>query len=86
MDIEPIDIEQTADLPVPEKAEELFEDFAYFDEDRDGLLQPDEFVRFLDGIGAEMTDEECRIGFAEIDTDRDGVIEFGEFMDWWTSR
>jgi calmodulin len=77
--------ERTKGAPTEEREAELREDFAYFDEDADGLLQVDEFVRFLDGLGAEMTDEESRIGFAEIDTDRDGVIEFGEFLDWWTS-
>jgi Ca2+-binding EF-hand superfamily protein len=79
------DLDQTAELPVAEREEELREDFAYFDDDGDGKLQADEFVRFLDGVGADMSDEECRIGFAAIDTDRDGVIEFGEFLDWWTS-
>lgn len=79
------DIDQTAELPVAERTEELREDFAYFDDDGDGKLQVGEFVRFLDGVGADMSDEECRIGFAAIDTDRDGVIEFGEFLEWWTS-
>jgi Ca2+-binding EF-hand superfamily protein len=69
----------------PEKREELREDFEYLDDDGDGLMQFDEFVRFMDGLGAEMTSEECRIGFHEIDTNRDGRIEFGEFLSWWTS-
>ncbi len=76
---------KNAGAPVLEKEAELREDFEYFDDDGDGLLQADEFVRFLEGLGAEMSDEECRIGFAEIDSDHDGVIEFREFMDWWTS-
>jgi Ca2+-binding EF-hand superfamily protein len=41
---------------------------------------------FMDGLGAEMTSEECRVGFAEIDSNRDGRIEFQEFLDWWTAR
>jgi Ca2+-binding EF-hand superfamily protein len=68
-----------------EKREELREDFEYLDEDQDGLMQFDEFVRFMDGLGADMTGEECRIGFHEIDSNRDGRIEFGEFLSWWTS-
>jgi len=62
----------------------LLEDFEYFDDDGDGLMLFDEFEQFMDGIGAEMTGEECRIGFAEIDSDRDGAIEFEEFLQWWT--
>ncbi|MBX3703525.1 MAG: EF-hand domain-containing protein [Steroidobacteraceae bacterium] len=71
--------------PLAEREAELREDFAYFDDDGDGLLQVDEFIRFLDGLGAGMSNEECRIGFAEIDTDRDGVIQFEEFLNWWTA-
>jgi len=68
----------------PERVAELLEDFEYFDDDGDGLMLFDEFEQFMDGIGAEMTGEECRIGFAEIDSDRDGAIEFEEFLQWWT--
>jgi len=64
---------------------ELREDFDQFDNDGDGLLEFDEFLEFMDGLGADMSNEECRIGFAEIDTDRDGVIEFDEFIEWWRS-
>lgn len=77
--------EADATIPLQEKSAELREDFEYFDDDGDGLLQFSEFVSFLDGLGAEMLDEECRIGFAEIDTDHDGMIEFDEFLSWWTS-
>jgi Ca2+-binding EF-hand superfamily protein len=79
------DLDLTAERPLAEREEELREDFAYFDDDGDGKLQADEFVRFLDGVGADMSDQECRIGFAAIDTDQDGVIEFDEFLQWWTS-
>jgi Ca2+-binding EF-hand superfamily protein len=64
---------------------ELREDFDEFDIDGDGRLEFDEFLEFMDGLGADMSNEECRIGFAEIDTDRDGVIEFDEFVAWWRS-
>ena len=74
-----------AAAPVSEREAELREDFAYVDEDGDGLLQVGEFIRFMDALGAEMSDEECRIGFEEIDSDRDGVIEFREFLEWWTT-
>jgi calmodulin len=79
------DFKHGAGAPLSEREAELREDFAYVDEDGDGLLQVDEFIHFMDELGAEMSDEECRIGFAEIDSDRDGAIQFREFLDWWTA-
>jgi Ca2+-binding EF-hand superfamily protein len=71
--------------PSGERMSELREDFEQLDEDHDGLMEFGEFVHFMDGLGADMTNEECRVGFAEIDSNRDGRIEFREFLDWWTS-
>lgn len=78
--------ERGADAPPDERRSELQEDFEYFDSNQDGLLEFPEFVEFLDGLGADMTNEECRIGFEDIDSNRDGLIQFGEFFAWWTSR
>jgi Ca2+-binding EF-hand superfamily protein len=75
---------QTRPLTADELAE-LHADFDEFDKDGDGLMEFNEFVNFLDGLEAEMSQDDCRIGFAEIDTDRDGVIEFDEFVEWWRS-
>jgi Ca2+-binding EF-hand superfamily protein len=72
--------------PTDERRAELLEDFEAFDDDQDGLLEFAEFAEFMDGLGADMTGEEYRIGFAEIDSNRDGRIQFGEFFAWWTSR
>jgi Ca2+-binding EF-hand superfamily protein len=72
--------------PTDERRAELQEDFEVFDEDHDGLLEFAEFTEFMDGLGADMTSEECRIGFEEIDSNRDGRIQFGEFFEWWTSQ
>lgn len=68
-----------------DRMSELREDFEYLDEDRDGLMEFGEFVHFMDGLGADMSNEDCRVGFAEIDSNRDGRIEFNEFLAWWTS-
>ena len=70
----------------PERRAELLEDFEFCDEDGDGFMQFDEFVQFMDGLGADMRGEECRVGFAEIDSNDDGRIGFQEFLDWWTAR
>jgi calmodulin len=64
-------------------AARLREDFDYYDRNDDGLIEYDEFVRFLQAIGGGMSESECVIGFHEVDTDRDGVIEFQEFLEWW---
>jgi calmodulin len=61
----------------------LREDFNYFDRNNDGLMEFEEFVRFLSAIGADMSRADCEAGFNEIDTDHDGVIDFEEFCDWW---
>jgi calmodulin len=63
--------------------ERLREDFEYYDRNQDGLMDYEEFVRFLGALDAGMSEDERRIGFGEIDTDHDRVIEFEEFMDWW---
>jgi len=63
----------------------LREDFDYFDRDKDGVMEFEEFVRFLTALDAGMSEAECRIGFAEIDTDHDAKIEFEEFLDWWAA-
>jgi calmodulin len=63
--------------------ERLRKDFEAFDRNQDGLMEQEEFARFLHAVGAHMTEEECRSGFREIDTDQDGVIDFEEFLGWW---
>jgi Ca2+-binding EF-hand superfamily protein len=61
----------------------LREDFDYYDRNDDGLMEYEEFVRFLQAIDGQMSESECVIGFQEVDTDRDGVVEFEEFLAWW---
>lgn len=69
----------------PAGERELKEEFAVADRDRDYRLNFDEFTNLLQGLDAEMTAAELRIGFHEIDTDSDGFIDFQEFVDWWTA-
>lgn len=69
-----------------EDEDELRELFEACDTNGNGTLQFGEFSRFIDSVGAGISEQECRIGFGEIDSDRDGHIDFGEFLDWWQER
>ncbi len=40
----------------------------------------------MEGLGADMSTTDLRIGFKEIDTDRDGRIGLGEFVAWWSAE
>jgi Ca2+-binding EF-hand superfamily protein len=42
-----------------------------------------EFTRLLDGLDADMSPEEMKIGFESTDSDQNGVIDVDEFIDWW---
>jgi Ca2+-binding EF-hand superfamily protein len=68
----------------PEALQELGEDFEFADGDHDGYIDFAEFTALLDGLGAEMSGPDLRIGFQEIDADRDGRISQPEFVAWWT--
>lgn len=69
----------------PAKPRELLEEFASADRDDDGRMDLEEFRQLLNGLDADMSDAEIRLGFEEIDTDRDGLIDRREFADWWSS-
>lgn len=69
----------------PAKQRELLEEFASADRDNDGRIDLEEFRQLLQGLDADMSEAELRLGFGEIDTDRDGRIDCREFADWWSS-
>lgn len=62
---------------------ELKEEFARADKDHDRRIDFAEFAQLMQGLQAEMSHTDLRIGFQEIDSDHDGLIDFGEFADWW---
>jgi len=70
----------------PERLEELREDFDAFDRDGDGTIDFAEFEELMDGLGAEMSSGDARVGFREIDSDTDGRISFSEFAQWWAQE
>ncbi len=65
---------------------ELRENFQHFDRDRNGRIDFAEFVRLMDALQAELSEEEARIGFETIDRDGSGRIDFDEFHSWWSSH
>ena len=66
--------------------QELQEDFSSADDDHDGFIDFGEFTGLMEGLGAEMSTTDLRIGFKEIDTDRDGRIGLSEFVAWWSAE
>lgn len=68
-----------------EELEELREDFEANDADGDGRIDFDEFVRFMEALNADMSEEELRIGFEAIDVNQSGDIDFDELVEWWCS-
>ncbi len=77
--------ERTSANRHPAKERELLEEFARADRDDDGCIDLEEFRQLLNGLDADMSDAEIRLGFGEIDTDRDGRIDRREFAEWWSS-
>ena len=69
----------------PAAHRELVEEFAVADRDNDGRIDFEEFRLLLEGLDAQMSIEEMRIGFRDVDADRDGRIDCRELVDWWSS-
>jgi calmodulin len=63
---------------------ELRKEFILADLDGDGRIDYREFQRLLQGLDADMSESEMKIGFDEVDTNRDGLIDCQEFVDWWS--
>lgn len=69
----------------PARPRELKEEFVLADRDRDGRIDFQEFAQLLQGLEADMSQAELRLGFQELDTDGDGLIDYCEFADWWST-
>jgi len=55
-------------------------EFNRFDENKDGLINEEEFGQFLRGIGLIPNDDEVKEIYEQIDKNNDGTIEFEEFV------
>ncbi|MCA9670415.1 MAG: EF-hand domain-containing protein [Myxococcales bacterium] len=65
---------------------ELQEIFEAFDRDNNGKIDYDEFGQLMEALGAELSEQEKRIGFDAIDLNKNALIEFREFAAWWGDR
>ena len=67
----------------PHTNEELRRHFDFFDDDRNGVIDFEEYFDMLKILGPDVGAEEARESFTTIDLNRDGLISFGEFVAWW---
>ena len=69
-----------------EELDEINENFDHFDNDKNGLLDYQEFTYMVDALGGDMSPDEMHAGFSYIDTDQNGFIDIEEFIDWWSDK
>jgi len=71
--------------PSQKELDEIRENFNFFDDDKNGLIELDEFIKLLKVIDPTSTIKQAEQGFSHIDKDKSGSIDFGEFIIWWES-
>ena len=70
-------------VPVTNEIREIFD---YFDRDKSGAIDSDEFRSLLQAMDAYESDDELQIGLSIIDTNGNGQIEYDEFARYWKRR
>ena len=70
-----------SDVPAEELDAYLRKLFAIADENGDGVLQPQEYVKLMRLSGLGFPDELILQGFTEADTNQDGVIQYEELVE-----
>ena len=74
-----------SDKPGQDKLDEIRSNFDFFDVDKSGQLELNEFVKLLKVIEPTSTRDQAVEGFNIIDDDNNRVIDFEEFIIWWQS-
>ena len=69
----------------PHTDEELRRHFDFFDDDRNGIIDFDEYLDMLRILGPDVNTQDARRSFKTIDTNQEGQISFPEFVAWWRS-
>jgi len=62
---------------------EIRSDFDFFDRDKDGQIDIQEFIELLTVLSPKTKAGHVQEGFSLIDKNHDGAIDFPEFLDWW---
>lgn len=63
--------------------EEARKNFDFFDNDKNGHIDFDEFKDILTVIATGVTTKKAAEGFSMVDSDSDGQVSFEEFIAWW---
>jgi len=71
--------------PSQDKLDEIQSNFDFFDDDNNGKIELNEFIKLLNIIEPTSTKQQAEEGFKIIDDDNNGVIDFAEFINWWQS-
>jgi Ca2+-binding EF-hand superfamily protein len=66
-----------------EQIAEVRSDFDFFDRDKDGSIDMQEFIELLTVLSPKTKASHVQDGFSLIDTNNDGAIDFEEFLEWW---
>lgn len=72
----------TRDLTEKQIAE-IKEEFDFFDGDKNGQIDQDEFFELLKALSPKTKKEQAAEGFDLIDENHDNFIDFDEFLAWW---
>lgn len=70
-------------LLTDEKIAEIRSDFDFFDRDKNGQVDLQEFIELLTVLSPKTKASHVQEGFSLIDKNNDGYIDFDEFLVWW---
>lgn len=71
------------DTSLEEKLAEIRSNFEFFDRDKNGLIDFEEFRGVLKVVNPEASVNQAAEGFSMTDTNSDGYVDLDEFITWW---